>query len=75
MDTFILLYENKMIITKTALVTPLIEKANLPPDDLKNYHPVSGPSFILKLVEHVVAKQLLEHIHIHNLDNPLPVSI
>ena len=53
---------------KTAVVTPLIKKANLPSDDLKNYHPVSGLTFISKLVEHVV-KQLLEHIHVHNLDN------
>ena len=54
---------------KTAVVTPLIKKANLPTDDLKNYRPVSGLSFRSKLVEHVVAKQLLEHIHVHNLDN------
>ena len=31
---------------KTAVVTPLIKKANLPSDDLKNYRPVSGLSFI-----------------------------
>ena len=34
-----------------------------------NYRPVAGLSFISKLVECVVAKQLLEHIHVHNLDN------
>ena len=54
---------------KTAVVTPLIKKANLPSDDLKNYLPLSGLSFISNLVECVVAKQLLEHIHVHNLDN------
>ena len=42
------------------MVTPLIKKANLPSDNLKNYCPVSGLSFISKLVERVVAKQLLE---------------
>ena len=52
------------------MVTPLIKKPNLPSNDLKNYCPVSGLSFISKLVECVVAKQLLEHIHVHNLDNP-----
>ena len=52
------------------MVTPLIKKPNLPLDDLKNYRPVSGLSLISKPVECVVAKQLLEHIHIHNLDNP-----
>ena len=36
---------------------------------LKNYRPVSGLSFISKLVEHVVAKQLVDHIHRHGLDN------
>ena len=43
-------------------VGPHIKKANFPSDDLKNYCPVSGLSFISKLVEGVVAKQLLEHI-------------
>ena len=55
---------------KTAVVSPLIKKATLPADDIKNYRPVSGLSFMSKLVEHVVAKQLLEHIHVHSLDNP-----
>ena len=55
---------------KTAVVSPIIKKATLSADDFKNYHPVSGLSFISKLVERLVAKQLLEHIHIHNLDNP-----
>ena len=55
---------------KTAVVSHLIKKATLPVDDFKNYRPVSGLSFISKLVERVVAKQLLEHIHVHNLDNP-----
>ena len=55
---------------KSAVVTPLIKKPNLPSNDLKNYRPVSGLSFVSKLVERAVAKQLLEHIHVHNLDNP-----
>ena len=48
---------------KKAVVTPLIKKASLPVEDLKNYRPVSGLSFISKLVERVVAKQLVDHIH------------
>ena len=55
---------------KPAEDSPLIKKATLPADDFKNYCPVSGLSFISKLVEKVVAKQLLEHIHVHTLDNP-----
>ena len=44
---------------KTAVVSSIIKKATLPADDFKNYHPVSGLSFISKLVERLVAKQLL----------------
>ena len=54
---------------KKAVVTPLIKKASLPVEDLKNYRPVSGFSFISKLVERVVAKQLVDHINRHGLDN------
>ena len=54
---------------KKAVVTPLIKKASLPVENLKNYRPVSGLSFISKLVERVVAKQLVDHIHQHDLDN------
>ena len=54
---------------KKAVVTPLIKKASLPVENLKNYHPISGLSFISKLVECVVAKQLVDHIHRHGLDN------
>ena len=59
---------------KTAVITPFMKKANLPSDDLKNYRPISGLSFISKLVERVVAKQLLEHIHVHNLDHPYQLA-
>ena len=54
---------------KKAVVTPLIKKASLPVEDLKNYCPVSGLSFISKLVERVVDKQLVDHIHRYGLDN------
>ena len=55
---------------KRAVVTPLIKKASLPKNDLKNYRPVSGLCFLSKLVERVVAKQLTSHININKLDNP-----
>ena len=49
--------------SKKAVATPLINKASLPVDDLQNYHPVPGLSFISKLVENIVARQLVDHIH------------
>ena len=55
---------------KRAVVTPLIKKASLPRNDLKNYRPVSGLCFLSKLVERVVAKQLASHINNNKLDNP-----
>ena len=50
-------------------VTPLIKKSLLPPNDLKNYRPVSGLGFILKLVERVVASQLDDHVSLNRLEN------
>ena len=54
---------------KNAIVTPLIKKSSLPPNDLKNYRPVSGLSFISKLVELVVASQLNDHVSLNGLEN------
>ena len=57
------------MIDKKAVITPLIKKASLPPDDLKNYRPVSGLCFISKLVERVVASQLNDYVCLNGLDN------
>ena len=54
---------------KSAVVTPLIKKSSLSKDELKNYRPVSGLSFISKLVERVVASQLSRHVSLHGLAN------
>ena len=54
---------------KSAVVTPLIKKSSLSKDDLKNYRPVSGLSFISKLVKRVVASQLSRHVSLHGLEN------
>ena len=45
-----------------AYVTPLQKKLSLDRNILKNYRPVSNLSFISKLIEKVVAKQLNEFI-------------
>ena len=47
---------------KKAYVTPLIKKALLDPEVLKNYRPVSNLAYISKLIERVVANRLNEHL-------------
>ena len=54
---------------KKAIVTPLIKKSSLPPNDLKNYRPVSGLGFISKLVERVVASQSNDYVSLNGLEN------
>ena len=51
---------------KCALVRPLLKKDGLPPV-FKNFRPVSNFSFISKLVETVVAKQLQHYFNCNNL--------
>ena len=55
---------------KKVVVTPLIKKASLPRNDLKNYRPGSGVCFLSKLVERVIVKQRTSHISNNKLDNP-----
>ena len=55
---------------KKAVITPLIKKASLPSDNLKNYCPVSGLCFMSILVVRVVVKQLMQNINSNNLDIP-----
>ena len=54
---------------KTAYVTPLLKKPNLDRNLLKNYRLVSNLSFIFKLIEKVVAKQLNNYIDSEGLSN------
>ena len=54
---------------KKTVVTPLIKKSSLPPDNLKNYRPVSGLCFISKLAERVVASQLNDYVCSNGLEN------
>ena len=52
---------------KRAYVTPLLKKADLDPDILKNFRPVSNLSFISKLIERIVAIQLTAHLKLDGL--------
>ncbi len=52
---------------KIAYVTHLLKKPSLCSDDLNNYRPVSLLSFLSKLVERVVCRQLTRHFIKYNL--------
>jgi hypothetical protein len=56
---------------KLALVTPLLKKASLSPENLDNYRPVSNLSFLSKLVERVVVRQLCFHLESSGLYVPV----
>ena len=55
---------------KEALVNSLIKKIILDHLNKKNYHPVSDLSFESKLVEQVVAAQLVSYLDTYNLKQP-----
>jgi len=52
---------------KLAHVKPLLKKITLDPDILKNYRPVSNLTYISKLIEKAVAKQITCHLQINDL--------
>ena len=56
---------------KTATVTPLIKKPDSDPEDMKNFRPVSNLSYISKLTEKIVMKQIDQHLDNNNLQEPL----
>ena len=54
---------------KTAHVTPLLKKAGLDRNILKNYRPVPNLSHTSKLIEKAVARQINEHIAHEGISN------
>ena len=54
---------------KEAMIKPLIKKSNLDTDEFKNFRPISNPRFLSKIVEKVVAVQLIEYLEV------IPVSV
>ena len=52
---------------KTAIVQPLIKKATLDKEILKNYRPVSNIPFLSKVIEKVIAKRLIDHMRENQL--------
>lgn len=47
---------------KSAYITPLLKKSDLDPADVKSYRPISNLSVLSKLLERLVARQLLEYL-------------
>ncbi|KAK3744261.1 hypothetical protein QZH41_007431 [Actinostola sp. cb2023] len=52
---------------KDAVVTPILKKASLNPEILKNYRPVSNLPFVSKIVEKAVVLQISSHLEKNDL--------
>ena len=52
---------------KHAIVTPILKKADLDPDNIKSYRPISYLSFVSKLIERLVSHRLTSNLSQHNL--------
>ena len=52
---------------KTAVVTPLLKKQSLDPQDVSNYRPVSNLSYVSKLVERAAVRQLVDYLESNGL--------
>ena len=52
---------------KSAIVTPLLKKVSLDPEEFKNYRPVSNLAFVSKLIEKMVVSQLNLYLANNNL--------
>jgi hypothetical protein len=52
---------------KAAHITPLLKKTDLDPADVKSYRPISNLSVLSKLLERLVARQLLDYLTAENL--------
>ena len=53
---------------KVASVKPLLKKQSLSPDEFKNLRPISNLSFLSRVVEKCVAKQLIDYLDANNLN-------
>ena len=52
---------------KSAFITPLLKKSDMDPADCKSYRPISNLSVLSKTVEHLVARQLVDHLNLWKL--------
>ena len=56
---------------KSAIITPIIKKASLNPNNMKNYRPVSNIPFLSKLIEKQAVKMVNAHVVKNNLGEEL----
>ena len=56
---------------KTAVLSPLLKKANLDHEVLANYRPISNLKVISKIIEKVVAVSLQKYLEANQLNEPL----
>ena len=56
---------------KTAVLSPLLKKANLDHEVLANYRPISNLKVISKIIEKVVAVRLQKYLKANQLNEPL----
>ena len=52
---------------KAAIVTPILKKYDLDPDDVRNYRPISNLTFLSKVIKRVVASQLTGYLQENKL--------
>ena len=53
---------------KAASVKLLLKKQSLSSDEFKNFRPISNSSFLAKVVEKFVAKQLIDYLDANDLN-------
>ena len=54
-------------VMKHAVVTPLLKKTGLDPENMMNYRPISNLSFVSKLLEKHMATQVRQHLEVNAL--------
>lgn len=55
---------------KKAIITPILKSAQLDPEKLSSYRPVSNLTFVSKLIETAACNQLVSHINFNRLWHP-----
>jgi len=50
-------------VFKVAYITPLLKKSDMDPADVRSYRPISNLSVVSKLLERLVARQLLDYLN------------